>query len=310
MSRYFAPSLMDQNFGLCIGPEDLIVPHYSNNYSSNYYRPWKWGSQNSTKDLGSTIQDEKDKFQISLDVQQFKPNDINVRVVNDDVVIEGTHEEREDDHGFISRHFKRRYVLPKDCKADSVVSSLSSDGILIITAEKRKDPARKEITVPIKLCKTNLEINKLKGNFENKVNLENEARKHNEIMKKQCTALMVKEDHCRLLRPELLGKETVSVIKNISLHDDREKDNIFEASTTIDQDIKTKTAEKIEETMQRSSATMQEITKVQNMQSEMLQMQQHTSSSYTSSSIKETNEKISELVSDISAQLKEAAENI
>lgn len=78
----------------------------------------------------------KDGFQVCLDVQQFKPSELNVKVVDSCVVVEGKHEEREDDHGYISRHFVRRYVLPKDYDTNKVVSTLSSDGVLTVSVPK------------------------------------------------------------------------------------------------------------------------------------------------------------------------------
>ncbi|XP_053956100.1 heat shock protein 23-like [Anastrepha ludens] len=78
----------------------------------------------------------KDGFQASMDVQQFKPSELSVKVVDDQIVVEGKHEEREDDHGYISRHFVRRYALPKGFQADKVVSTLSSDGVLTVNVPK------------------------------------------------------------------------------------------------------------------------------------------------------------------------------
>jgi crystallin alpha B len=46
----------------------------------------------------------------------------------------GKHEEKQDEHGFVSRHFTRKYLLPSNYKPDAVQSTLSSDGILTVTA--------------------------------------------------------------------------------------------------------------------------------------------------------------------------------
>jgi HSP20 family molecular chaperone IbpA len=69
---------------------------------------------------------------VNLDVQQFKPEDLNVKTVDNYVVVEGKHEEKQDEHGFISRHFVRRYLLPEGAKAEQVNCNLSSDGVLQI----------------------------------------------------------------------------------------------------------------------------------------------------------------------------------
>jgi len=88
----------------------------------------------------STVKADKDKFQVILDVQQFKPEEINVKVVDKFVVIEAKHEEKQDEHGWISRQFVRKYMIPEQCDIDQVTSSLSSDGMLSITAPRKDKP--------------------------------------------------------------------------------------------------------------------------------------------------------------------------
>lgn len=70
-------------------------------------------------------------------MQQFKPEEIKVKVVDDFIVVEGKHEERQDKHGYISRQFTRRYKLPPNVNLEAVKSSLSSDGVLSIAAPKK-----------------------------------------------------------------------------------------------------------------------------------------------------------------------------
>jgi crystallin alpha B len=85
-----------------------------------------------------------------LDVHIFQPDEITVKTVNNFVVVEGKHEERQDGHGLISRQFRRRYKLPDDTDADTVVSQLSSDGVLTICAPKKSlPPPSGERIVPI-----------------------------------------------------------------------------------------------------------------------------------------------------------------
>lgn len=79
---------------------------------------------------------DKEKFQVNIDVQHFAPEEIQVKVIDGHVVVRGKHEERQDEHGYISREFVRRYALPKGCLPDTVESKLSSDGVLIVTAPK------------------------------------------------------------------------------------------------------------------------------------------------------------------------------
>ncbi|KAH8295759.1 hypothetical protein KR018_007331 [Drosophila ironensis] len=87
----------------------------------------------------------KDGFQVCMDVSQFKPNELTVKVIDKTVVVEGKHEEREDGHGLIQRHFVRKYTLPKDFDPNEVVSTVSSDGVLTL---KAPPPPSKEQVKP------------------------------------------------------------------------------------------------------------------------------------------------------------------
>jgi crystallin alpha B len=83
-------------------------------------------------------------------VQQFKPDELTVKMLDNYVVVEGKHEDQQDEHGFISRQFQRRYKIPDDIEPDAVVSQLSSDGVLIISAPKKAlPPSGNERVVPI-----------------------------------------------------------------------------------------------------------------------------------------------------------------
>jgi len=75
--------------------------------------------------------------QVILDVQQFSPNEITVKTVDNYIIVEAKHEEKKDEHGFISRSFVRRYVLPSTHDLNNITSSLSSDGVLTISAPKK-----------------------------------------------------------------------------------------------------------------------------------------------------------------------------
>lgn len=65
------------------------------------------------------------------------------------VVIEGKHEERDDGHGSVQRHFVRKYTLPKEYDMSNVHSSLSSDGVLTIKAPLPAIEGNGEKVVPI-----------------------------------------------------------------------------------------------------------------------------------------------------------------
>ena len=59
------------------------------------------------------------------------------------MLTEGKHEERQDEHGYISRHFVRKYKIPEDVDVQKLKSKLSSDGVLSIVAPKKQQ--KKEV---------------------------------------------------------------------------------------------------------------------------------------------------------------------
>ncbi|XP_026733653.1 protein lethal(2)essential for life-like [Trichoplusia ni] len=143
--------LFDQTFGLALTPDDFLTSMMSPwgfNPFNDYFRPWRHLSR-LTKDLGSTIKSDKDSFQINLDVQHFAPDEISVKTADGYVVIEAKHEEKQDEHGYVSRQFVRRYALPEGTESKEVVSQLSSDGILTVSAPKKVVEGKGERVVPI-----------------------------------------------------------------------------------------------------------------------------------------------------------------
>lgn len=60
---------------------------------------------------------------IMVDVVNFSVDEIFVTTENEEVVISGQHEDKEDDHGFISRSFTRRFPLQEN----SIVDKLRCD---------------------------------------------------------------------------------------------------------------------------------------------------------------------------------------
>ncbi|XP_054290684.1 protein lethal(2)essential for life-like [Macrosteles quadrilineatus] len=142
--------LLDQHFGLGLRRDDLwnsFAPS-SLRPAGGYFRPWRAPLARSNSGTSSLVA-EADKVQVILDVQQFSPNEITVKTADNYVIVEGKHEEKQDEHGFISRHFVRRYLLPKDVEVNNITSSLSSDGVLTISAPKKMLQEGGERSVPI-----------------------------------------------------------------------------------------------------------------------------------------------------------------
>merc|ERR1711970_1358733 len=84
-----------------------------------------------------SLKDDDTKMEISLNTSGYKPSELRVNVVDDEISIDGRHEEKsEGGHTMISRQFSRRYNLPLEAMVSEVESNLSQDGILVVTIPK------------------------------------------------------------------------------------------------------------------------------------------------------------------------------
>ncbi|KAG8451719.1 hypothetical protein GDO86_003784 [Hymenochirus boettgeri] len=98
----------------------------------------------------SEIRQTSDCWKVSLDVNHFSPEELVVKTKDGIVEITGKHEEKQDEHGFISRCFTRKYSLPPGVDITAVTSSLSPDGILTIEAPLPKPAIQSaEINIPV-----------------------------------------------------------------------------------------------------------------------------------------------------------------
>lgn len=91
---------------------------------------------------------EKDQYLIKLDVKQFSPEELSVKIREGYIEIHGKHEDRQDTHGCVSREFIRRYKVPVGVDPSSITSSLSAESVLTITAP-HKQPSVPERIIPI-----------------------------------------------------------------------------------------------------------------------------------------------------------------
>ncbi|XP_001663489.2 protein lethal(2)essential for life [Aedes aegypti] len=80
-------------------------------------------------------------FQVNLNVQEFQPEDISVKATSQFVIVEAKHEEKDAENGYVLRQFVRRYRIPEGHDSDRIESTLSSDGVLTISAPVLALPA-------------------------------------------------------------------------------------------------------------------------------------------------------------------------
>ncbi|XP_007909810.1 crystallin, alpha B, b [Callorhinchus milii] len=147
-SSPFPTRVFDQHFGehvdseLFPGFSALINPFYWR-FPTPFFRLANW------LDSGlSELRLDKDKFSIHLDVKQFTPEDLRVKVLGDFIEVQAQHEERQDEHGYVSREFHRRYKVPAGVDPALITSSLSADGVLTVTGPRNMSDVP-ERAVPI-----------------------------------------------------------------------------------------------------------------------------------------------------------------
>lgn len=95
-----------------------------------------WSRQDSTDIDPKTFKFDSKGFTALVDVHAFEPNEISVKTIDHIIVVECKHDSKEDNHGFVERHFVRKFNLPNEYDMSTVKSTLSKDGILQLEAPK------------------------------------------------------------------------------------------------------------------------------------------------------------------------------
>jgi len=82
-----------------------------------------------------SIKHEKDKLEISIDVREYRPDDLDVKVENNNLIISAKHEIRENNE-IRTKVFEQKFSLPPGINPESVRSNLTREGTLVVTATK------------------------------------------------------------------------------------------------------------------------------------------------------------------------------
>ncbi|XP_034996083.1 alpha-crystallin B chain isoform X2 [Zootoca vivipara] len=146
LSSLLPSRIFNQTFGEHLVESELLPS--SSAFSSFFLRPSILRNPSWLESRLSEMRLDKDKFSVNLDVKHFSPEELKVKVLGDVIEVQGKHEERQDEHGFIAREFNRKYRIPADVDPLSITSSLSSDGVLTVNGP-RKAMEVPERTIPI-----------------------------------------------------------------------------------------------------------------------------------------------------------------
>jgi len=91
---------------------------------------------------------DDDKFQICLDAQQYKPDELDVKVEGNNIIITAKQAVQEAG-GTRTRVFEQKFSMPSGVQADKVSSSLTKDGVLVIDAPRGNSSANQSYTKSI-----------------------------------------------------------------------------------------------------------------------------------------------------------------
>ncbi|KAJ6653945.1 hypothetical protein lerEdw1_007577, partial [Lerista edwardsae] len=146
LSSLLPSRIFNQTFGEHLAESELFPS--TSALSAFLFRPSILRTPGWLESRFSEMRLDKDRFSVNLDVKHFSPEELKVKVLGDVVEVHGKHEERQDEHGFVTREFSRKYRIPADVDPLSITSSLSSDGVLTVNGP-RKPTEVVERTIPI-----------------------------------------------------------------------------------------------------------------------------------------------------------------
>ncbi|KAK0428541.1 hypothetical protein QR680_010859 [Steinernema hermaphroditum] len=87
--------------------------------------------------MHSRVSRKDGDFLVSFKTSEFAPEELEVNVVGDSIVVEGKHSS-ESENGSIERHFCQKMLIPSDVDPESIQSALDSNGNLSVSARIKK----------------------------------------------------------------------------------------------------------------------------------------------------------------------------
>ncbi|KJH45535.1 Hsp20/alpha crystallin family protein [Dictyocaulus viviparus] len=94
------------------------------------------------------------KFAVSLDVSQFRPEELNVHLEGRELTVEGK-QEHKSEHSFINRSFVRKWTLPENVDLEALHTQLNDKGHLSVEAPKIGSSESRKKNIPIMAASQN-----------------------------------------------------------------------------------------------------------------------------------------------------------
>ena len=108
-------------------------------------------ASNSEQNGISRVEYDDNNYKIIVNVEKYSPEEIGIKTVENTVVVEAKHQEKTGDgRSYSTQSFSQSFTLPAGVDPETVKSSLSSGGVLTISAPIARPGRQQERLVPIK----------------------------------------------------------------------------------------------------------------------------------------------------------------
>jgi hypothetical protein len=94
--------------------------------------------------------DKDGYFRVKLNVQDFTPDEIEIKAQGHTLMVNACHEEKQDEFGSVKRSLTRKYAIPFRLDMENIITKISKDFILQIEIPPKKEELSEKI-VKIKL---------------------------------------------------------------------------------------------------------------------------------------------------------------
>lgn len=86
-------------------------------------------------------------FRASVDVHDYKPEEISLKTVGHTVIVELSHGDKQDEFGTISRNFTKKFVLPLTMDMEKISSWTSQDVLYVKVPPKESEASERVVEI-------------------------------------------------------------------------------------------------------------------------------------------------------------------
>lgn len=109
------------------------TPWFSFPLFGNLFAPL-WRLLPSFGEIGPKIISDSNTFQVVVNVKDYKKDELKVKIKDGFILVQGSHEAKQDDHDIFASQFFHTYTLPTNSSGSDVSAEYTNDGYLIVNA--------------------------------------------------------------------------------------------------------------------------------------------------------------------------------